>query len=574
MTFDSKETKGRTEPESAPHTAPSRAESLSSVAASQKKPLPFALFIIVALLIAAVAYFIGRGSAVTPSATNPEIAAASAEKTEAGAETSGEEKPAGQVGSITLESEAAKTAGVKAVPVRYAAFGESLNVPGTVEVSPNRGARVTPPVSGKVLSLLASPGEKVTEGQRLALLDSPEVAQAHAAVREAESRVAQAQAQVQTAQAGIEQAQTKRESAASALQRQRELAQTGALSQPTVQVAQNELNTAQSELNQAQTELQAQNVIVGRNQRLFDAQVVAKAELEQSQVAKTQAQNRVNQAKNRVSLAQQTLEREQKVFRGGLLDRQAVQTAEAEVRAAEGAIRQARKEEQATQTSLQGARGGLAAAKASLRAVEGHGHSEGGAGRICLYAPISGTIATRGATIGQVVERSSELFTIQNLQTVVVEANVPEASVARVRVGAPVTVTVPAYPNARFTGVVQSIGSGVDEKTRALPVRCLMQNKGGALRPKMFARVNLATGGKSQALTVPDAAIDEDGDKRFVYVQTGADTYVKREVKVGRTSGTMVEILEGVKLGENIATDGLFVLKSESKKDELKGDDD
>jgi cobalt-zinc-cadmium efflux system membrane fusion protein len=291
-------------------------------------------------------------------------------------------------------------------------------------------------------------------------------------------------------------------------------------------------------------------------------------------VAKTQAQNRVDQAKNRVSLAQQTLEREQKVFRGGLLNRQAVQTAEAEVQAAEGGIRQARKEEQATQTSLNGARSGLAGAKASLRAVEGNGHSEGGAGRISLYAPISGTIATRGATLGQAVERSSELFTIQNLQTVIVEASVPEANVARVRVGAPVTVTVPAYPNARFTGVVQSIGSGVDEKTRALPVRCLVQNKGGALRPEMFARVTLATGGRSQALTVPDAAVDEDGDKRFVYVQTGADTYVKREVKVGRISGTTVEILEGVKPGENVATDGLFVLKSESKKDELKGDED
>jgi uncharacterized protein HemX len=85
MTSETKETKGRTEPESAPHTVPSRAESLSSVTASQKKPLPFALFIIVALLIAAVAYFIGRGSAVTPSVANSDNAAATAEKTEAGA---------------------------------------------------------------------------------------------------------------------------------------------------------------------------------------------------------------------------------------------------------------------------------------------------------------------------------------------------------------------------------------------------------------------------------------------------------------------------------------------------------
>ena len=529
----------------------------------QRKPLPVALLLLVALLIAAAAYFVGRGSVAAPPAQ------------EGAAETAPDpEPPAGDMNRILLEGDAAKTAGVRVVPVRSVAFGESLNVPGTVEVSPNRAARITPPVSGKVISLLASPGDPVTEGQKLVVLDSAEVAQAHATVREAESRVAQAQSSVQTAQAAIEQAQTRRGSAASALQRQRELAHTGAFSQPALQAAQNERNTAQSELSQAQADLQAQNVIVGRNQRLFDAQVVAKAELEQSQVARTQAQTRVDQAKNRVALAEQTLQREQRVFRGGLLNRQAVQTAEADVRAAEGDTRQARKQEQAAQTSLNGARSGLAAAKASLRAVESNGHSEGGAGRISLFAPITGTIATRGATMGQAVERSSELFTIQNLQTVVVEASIPEANVARVRVGAAVTVIVPAYPNARFTGVVQSIGSGVEEKTRALPVRCLVQNKNGALRPGMFARVNLATGGKSQTLTVPDAAVDEDGEKRFVYVETGKDAYTKREVKIGRTSGTTVEIRSGVKAGENVATDGLFVLKSESKKDELKGDED
>jgi cobalt-zinc-cadmium efflux system membrane fusion protein len=540
----------------------------------KKKALSPSILIVAALLIALASYFIGRGSAVTQTPKDGDIPAATADKGTDGGEAPTSETAADKAAPITLEGEAARTAGVKAVPVRFAAFGESLTVPGTVEVSPNRGARVTPPVSGKVLSLFAVPGDQVAEGQRLALLDSPEVAQAHAAVREAQSRIAEAKAQVQTAQAGIEQAQTKLGSARSALQRQRELALTGAFSQPSLQAAQNELNTAQSELAQAKTDAQAQAVIVERSQRLFDAQLVAKAELEQSQLAKTQAQTRVDQTEKRVALAQQTLDREQRVFRGGLLNRQPVQTAEAEVRAAEGDVRQARKQEQATRTSLAGAQSGLAAAQANLRAVEGEGHSEGGAGRLSLHAPIGGTVATRGVTIGQAVERSSELFTIQNLQTVVVEANIPEASVSRVRVGAPVTVTVPGYPNARFTGVVQGIGSQVDEKTRALPVRCLVQNKGGALKPEMFARVTLATGGKSQALTVPDAAVDEDGDKRFVYIQTAADTYEKREVTLGRISGNTVEIVKGVKAGESVATDGLFVLKSESKKDELKGDED
>jgi cobalt-zinc-cadmium efflux system membrane fusion protein len=130
-------------------------------------------------------------------------------------------------------------------------------------------------------------------------------------------------------------------------------------------------------------------------------------------------------------------------------------------------------------------------------------------------------------------------------------------------------VTVVAYPKATFTGIVQSIGSAVDEKTRALPVRCLVRNPGGLLKPEMFARVSLATGAIRTALTVPDAAVDEDGEERFVYVAMEGG-YQKRTVTTGQVMGNRIEILSGVKAGEKVVTDGVFVLKSESKKDELK----
>src|SRR4029078_4097441 len=125
---------------------------------------------------------------------------------------------------------------------------------------------------------------------------------------------------------------------------------------------------------------------------------------------------------------------------------QAVQTAEADLRAAEGDVRQARKQEQAAQTAQEGTRSALGAARVSLRALEGTGHAPGGAGRIALYSPFDGVIARRDVTTGQAVEGSSDLFTVQNLDNVAVEANVPEASVARIRIGTPVTVTVAAYP--------------------------------------------------------------------------------------------------------------------------------
>lgn len=554
--------------------APQGASTPPAPVSSRRQSLPLVpLALVGALAVGSTAYFLGRSS-TTPRSEAPPASIASGtseqaeEKSAQAEEGAGETAPA-EGGPITLSSEAEKTAGIQTTPARYVSLGERLTVPGTVEVSPNRAARVTPPVAGKVIALFASPGDRVQSGQRLVVLDSPEVAQAHASVSGAESRVAEARAQVQTAQAAVQQSKTRLASTQSALQRQREFARTGSFAQPSLQAAQNELNEAQSEQSQAQTELNAQAVIVQRNERLAKEQLVARAEVEQSLVAQQQAQTRVAQTGKRVAIAQQALAREQKVFQGGLLTRQAVQASEAEVRAAQGDVEQARKQEQAARTSLEGAMSALGASRASLRAVEGNGHAENGTGRIALFAPIGGTVSERGASLGQAVERSSEIFTIQNLQSVVVEANVPEASVARVRIGAPVEVTVAAYPNERFTGVVQSVGSQVDEKTRALPVRCLVGNRGGVLKPEMFAKVSLETEEKKQTLTVPDASVDEDGDKRFVYVLTGNRTFEKREVTAGQKIGAAVEILKGIKAGEKVVTEGMFVLKSESKKSEL-----
>lgn len=544
------------------------------------KKIPPYLFIIGLILLSVVSYLIGRGSTPpgnvhTATETSPQTTPESGgeKSAEAKDEHSGEGH-AEEGGPIKLEPKAELTAGIQVSTVRLTPFGDRLLVPGTVEVTPNRGAKVAPPVPGKVLRLFAAPGDRVRSGQPLVLLDSPEIAQAHGTVRDAEARIAEARAQVQTAEAGILQAQTRRENAVAALQRQKEFAQSGQIAQPTLQAAQNELNTAESELAQARTESQAQEVIVARNERLFKSEIVAKAELEQSQVAQRQAQTRVAQSDKRVGIARQALECEQRVYQGGLLNRQAIQTAEADVRAAEGDVRQARKQAEAARTSLTGAQTARSAALANLRSVEGNGHSEGGTGQILLYAPLDGTIAARSVTLGQAVERSTELFTIQNLDTVTVVANIPEAQAARVQVGAPISVTVAAYPNTRFSGVVQSIGSQVDEKTRALPVRCLVQNVKGALRAEMFARVAVTTGNLSQALLLPEDAVGEDGTEKFVFVKTGNRTYERRDVTIGKTSGDQVQILDGLKPGEAVVTTGMFVLKSEGKKGELSGHED
>lgn len=545
------------------------------------------------LAVGSAAYFVGRGAG-TPGGAPTATASAEHEGEEAGHAEHGEEAGhaeeghAGEAGHaehgeegaehagenlIRLSPAATRTAGIRVQPVRAVVLSEPLTVPGTVEVSPTQGARITPPVPAKVIRLLVNRGDRVRAGQALVILDSVEVAGAHAAVRQATASVEQAQAQVRTTQAGVQQANTRLSSARAALARQQQFARTGAFSQPALQAAQNELNEAQSEEQQAQTALGAATTVLQRTERLFKEELVARAELEQAQTARQQAQTRLDQSRQRVGIARQSLEREQRVFRGGLLSKQAIQTAEAEVRAGQAEVRQAQSQEQAARTALKGARTGLYVARDTLEAVEGGGHSEGGAGRLTLYAPISGTVIDLHATQGQAVERGTELFEIENLDTVLVSANVPEADVGRIRVGQRADVKVTSYPNVRFTGTVQSIGSRVDEKTRTLPVRVLVQNPGGRLRPQMFARVALAVGGRGRsALALPESAIGEDGKERFVFVQE-AGGYERRDVALGQTSGGMVEVRSGIKAGEPVVVDGVFILKSEGVKAELKGHD-
>lgn len=486
------------------------------------------------------------------------------------ADSQGSDQVAGD-SKVTLDPAAVKNAGITLETVRSASRVTSLMVPGTIEAATGGVAKVTPPVAGKVTRLLVGLGDLVRVGQPLAVLDSPDVAQAQAAVRQADAEARQAAARVQTAQAQVEQAQDRARSAQAALRRETALARAGAFSQSPLQAARSEQSQAQAELLQAQTDLQNRVAIAKRNAALYADGIVARAALEQTQIDQRQVEIRVDQAQARVRLAQQTLTREQSVYTQDLMTLQATQPIQAEVRAAQGEVRRTKSETQGAQTALVGARGAADAARASLRAVLGQGHA-GADGQITLLAPLSGTVTQRVATLGEAVERSSTLLVIENLATITAQANVGEQDVSRVRVGQPVTVTVASYQDKQFAGVVQGLGSDLDPKTRTLPVRCLVENQSGRLRPEMFAQIMIATDAARPVVTLPSAALVADGDQRFVYVADG-DGYRKRPVKVRGASGSRVEVRSGLGDGERVVTNGAFVLHSEANKGAL-GDKD
>lgn len=501
---------------------------------------------------------------------------------------------------IELSESARKSAGIRTEPATFQSLQATQDVPGVIEVAANRAIKLTPSAPGKIVSLLAKPGDSVAVGQVLATLDSFEVAQAHAATEQAQANIAQASAALQTAQAevrqaaagvkvtdaAIDQAQERVKSARQALARQKELAAAGAFAQAPLQAAQSELSEAQSELLKSQTELQGHLVLLQRAERLFKEEVVSRAELEQAQLEHRQDEANVEKAKRRVENARLTLEREQKIASAGLLNAREVQTAEATLRDTEADVRKAQSERSqsvevlrkaergvaAARTTLLGAQAALRASQTNLYSLEGPDHAPGQGGRVVVKAPLSGIVAERSVTQGETIERTTVLFTLQNESVVQVTAQVPEAQIGAVHVGQQASIFVTAFPKMHFTGTVQSIGSQVDDKTRALPVRLLVSNSEGKLKTRMFARVALGLGSARKSLAVPESALVELEGKPHLFVEVSGK-FEKREIVQGVKSGGLVEIKSGLKAGEAVVVEAAFVLKSESKKDELKGEE-
>ena len=180
---------------------------------------------------------------------------------------------------------------------------------------------------------------------------------------------------------------------------------------------------------------------------------------------------------------------------------------------------------------------------------------------LTLYAPISGIVTARNAYPKQKITPETELFTVVDLSTVWVIADVFEYEADEIRVGMPVKVSVSGNV---FRGRVNFILPQVDPQTRTLKVRIEAPNPSLALKPDMFADVEFQTGG-GRALTVPQEAVLDSGEHKTVFVDRGAGMLEARKVEVGRTADGRYEILSGLKEGERIVVSGNFLVDSESQ---------
>ena len=182
--------------------------------------------------------------------------------------------------------------------------------------------------------------------------------------------------------------------------------------------------------------------------------------------------------------------------------------------------------------------------------------------RVSLVAPAPGIVLDVSAAPGEFsksLESANPLITMADLDTVWVLGDVYEKDAAKLSVGKPVTITLQAYDGQQWSGRIDSISGALDPTTRTLKVRIALPNRKQLLKPEMFATVHVRIG-SHQAVVVPAAAVIREGDATAVFAKQG-DKPQERAVRLGQSIDGVVEVLSGLRPGDEVAAQGAELLK-------------
>lgn len=405
-----------------------------------KKKFLAAGIIVVLLLGGAVYYSVTR---MTSSKEGEH-----AEKKEAGQkeEKAGGHDEHGKPGSVKMPVDIQKQNGVVVASAKKQQLAGVISATGKVEVNGDRIAHVSPRISGKIVSVKASLGDRVAAGQTLATLDSVELGE---------------------------------------------------------------------------------------------------------------AVSRYRQSRTKFVLAQSNMERIKTLVEKKIAARKDVLQAETDYRNA--------------QTELHTDRERLAMYGVATSGLKGDSH---GKPILPVRSPVSGTITEKHAIVGELSDPSKSLYTVADLSTVWILVDINEKDLAKVHKGQAAKVTVGAFPDLKLKGRITYIADLVDEASRTVKARVEVANPERKLKPEMFATIELAlSANEPPVLAVPEDALQDLDGKKVLFVAEKESEFSARQVQTGRSAGGMIEIVSGLKDGENYAVKGSFILKSEMKKGELEGDE-
>jgi cobalt-zinc-cadmium efflux system membrane fusion protein len=364
----------------------------------------------------------------------------------------GSRQPAAPAGSsseplpdvtIMLTKDAVERAGITVTPVNTGKSTAAMRLPGVVEPNAYKQVVVTPLVAGRITRVLAELGQHVKQGQTLAQIFSPELAE------------------------------------------------------------------AQTQFVSARAELDAHERELRRTEKLVEIGAASRQELERIHAEHTARTAEVESARSRLMLLGVPAGAIDSVVPGKALDATTV-----------------------------------------------------------VAAPLAGVVTERLANVGQNVDTATKLFTVVDLSTVWVVADVYEKDFSRVRIGSPVTITTEAYPGLALQGRISYIDPQVSADTRTAKARIEVPNPRAELRLGMLAQVSVVDAGQVSVPVIPRTALQNVGDRDVVYVVSPSEPgkFVEREVRLGDATGDQVTVLAGLSAGDVVVSEGSFYVRAERER--------
>jgi Cu(I)/Ag(I) efflux system membrane fusion protein len=200
----------------------------------------------------------------------------------------------------------------------------------------------------------------------------------------------------------------------------------------------------------------------------------------------------------------------------------------------------------------------------SEKQIEAAGAGDAGL-HVTIYAPAGGSVVERKVTRGQYVNAGDALFTVADLSTVWVKADVYEFQLPQIRPGQMVEITSDALPDKVLHGRVDFIQPEANPQTRTIPVHVHVPNPAMRLRPGMYIRAKFVLPGERETLVVPRSAVLDTGTRKLVYVAKDAGVFEAREIQAGTPSDELYPVLGGLKAGEQVVTNGNFLIDSQTR---------
>ncbi|MBL0910207.1 efflux RND transporter periplasmic adaptor subunit [Pectobacterium carotovorum] len=199
--------------------------------------------------------------------------------------------------------------------------------------------------------------------------------------------------------------------------------------------------------------------------------------------------------------------------------------------------------------------------EAIIRQVERSGKPQD---RIAITAPENGYVNKLEVRQGMQLSPAQPLFELASLNPVWVDVDYPEAQAAQLTIGSDISATSRAWPDKTFHGKVSELLPILDSTTRTLKARVVLDNPQQQLKPGMYLTVQLSHAQAQPRLAIPQEALLVSGSQNRVLLSDGNGHFTPRNVTAGATLGDWVEIIEGLKAGDNVVTSGQFLIDSEA----------